>query len=406
MHSVASTCAEAALVLLRLWGGHRMRTRLLHIIWEGIGGTQRGVLDLTRKLDLKKYDITVAILRQSESVTDLINRKQVRVYEFGCRNGFDIRCMCSVYKFLFSNQFDIIVNHERSYLLNLALLKVRSRTVLIYHEHGMIVIGYPVTRLNYILFSRFYDVLIAINEDAAQRMIRANRMVLKKVIIIKNPVDTEAFAPSRGRSCSFSSRGRSQIIGTVARLVPMKDFDLFLETLKRLAIRLPNVRFVIVGDGQLRDQIKAAASCSHLYGRLSLTGQTSNVPEFLRSFDLFLFTSRIETFGRTIIESLACEVPVLAALPEIGGARDLLKELPGVYLVRERNPNVLAKAAITLLENPGLMQEMGQAGRKYVIANYSLNGWVEEMDSLYTCLLKKRLKRSIQNDKMIDRISL
>jgi len=368
-----------------------MRIKLLHILWEGLGGAQRIVLELCRHLDLDKYDITVAILGRGGFVTDLIDSKKVRVLEFGCRTTTDIRSMRAVYAFLFSNKFEIIHNHEALFLHNLALMIVRHRSKLVYHEHGgSLLSGSLRLRIFYAIFARFYDIFIAIHKDMTQFMKCASKASAKKTVIIDNPVDINYFTPSKEPKRSFAGPQSHKTIGMVGRFVPQKDLALFFETARLIIRRRPNIQIVIVGDGPLWPRAKNASKDPAFMGRMSVLGATSEVPEVLRSLDLFLFTSRIEAFGMTLIESLACCVPVVGAQPEAGGARTLLEGLPGVLLVRERAPELLARATIALIEDPVLMRDMGLAGRAYVVANHSSTEWAKSIDSLYYRLLKRR----------------
>lgn len=374
-----------------------MRTRLLHIIWEGgLGGAERLLVDLVSHLDLKKYNITVAILSRSGCITDQIDRGKVRVLEFGFSRGLDIMAFMPFLDFLRSNRFDIIHITGRTFLTNVALLTLKPRPVLLLHEQGgRLLRGELRSHLFYAVFRRLYDVFIAIHKEMAQCMMRAGRVPSEKIVIIENPVDIGYFSPSNEAERKLTSSKGHPTIGTVARFVPVKDLDLFLETARLIVRRQPEIQFVIVGDGPLRARLEAGSNDQDLKGKMSLPGPTLEVAKFLRSFDLFLFTSRIEPFGMTIIESLACGVPVVAALPEAGGARGLLKQLPGVCLVQERTPDALARAATALIEDPVLIRKMGQAGRKHVIANYSLTDCVKRIDSLYDRLLRERQGRKV-----------
>ena len=368
-----------------------MKARILHILWEGIGGSERIVLELTRHLDPQKYEITLIILGQGGCVTGLIDRKKVRVLEFGCRSGVDILTMRAVYSFLFSNKFDIIHNHERSLLLNFALITIKPRPALIYHEHGgALLSGSFRTRLFYAVFARFYNAFIAIHKDMVCYKVQAARVCAEKTTIIENPVDVDYFKPINETKKQSEVSKNQGVIGTVARLVPQKDFGLFLETASHIIRRRPDIKFVIYGNGPLMQSLKDASKGPELKGRVAVLGSTSEVPKVLSSFDLFLFTSRFESFGMTLIEALACGVPVLATLPEAGGARALLEELPGVCLVRERDPDAMARAALDLYTNPISMRKMGQAGREFIVANYSSTEYARNMDALYDRLLKRK----------------
>lgn len=362
-----------------------MKTRVLQILGEGIGGAERLVLDITRHLDLERYDITVLILGLGGCVTDLIDRKRVRLREFGCRTGHDVRKLKAVWSFLFSNQFDIIHNHNRAILTNLVIMTLRPRPVLIYHEHGMTLLnGSLKDRLFYSAFAPFYDVFIAIHIEMTKHMERLWVGPAKKIVVIENCVDVGTFVPAaEDKRESWDC----QTVGTIARLIPEKGLDLFLEVARLVIRKRPNLKFMIVGEGPLWARIKEASEDSEFKGRLVLHGATSDVPAFLRSFNLFLFTSLIEPFGMTLIESLACGIPVVAAMPEIGGARRLLNTLEGVFLVNQRKPEALADAILLLLEKPDLLHMLGQAGRKHVVKQYAAENYVKDLDTLYqNCL--------------------
>jgi glycosyltransferase involved in cell wall biosynthesis len=369
--------------------------RLLHIIWEGLGGSERGVADLTRTLNPEKYEITVAILSKGGINTDAIDRKRIRLEEFSFSSGLDIPAFLGFWKFLRSNQFDIVVNHERTFLVNAALLAKLPGTPLVYHEHGMRLLnGSLGERLFYLIWSRIYEILIALNEDTAERMMRAGRLPPKKLAIVENPVDTEAFSPVTSQGTLQLNKGGQLTVGTVARLVPEKDVELFIESAGVIARHHNNVVFIVVGDGPLREKLEAKAAILGLKDKITFRGGASDVPRFLRTFDIFMFTSRYEAFGRTLIEALACEVPVIAAEPLAGGARDLLRKLPGVLVTESRTPQRLASETIHLLSDPATRESMGKRGRDYIVEQYDVKRWSSIMDSLYAGLLDRRRDES------------
>jgi glycosyltransferase involved in cell wall biosynthesis len=371
-----------------------VKTRLLRVIWQGgIGGLERGVVDFTRHVDLMKYDVTVAILSRGGITTDQIDRGTIRLVEFGFSNCLDIPAFLRFLRFLRSNPFDIVHSHVRTILMNVALLIPKPRPILVYHEHGMTLLRDSIgDRLFYAAFARYYNAFIAIHKEMVQFMKRASRVCAERTVIIENPVDTELFKPSDEAKRKFeaTTTRKSPTIGTVARLIPEKDLDLFLQTAQVILRKRPDTQFVIVGTGPLWARLKATSEGPDFKGRVALVGESSDVPNILRSFDVFLFTSRIEPFGRTLIESLACGVPVVGAKPELGGARSLLETLSGVSLVSERSPEALANAVLSLLGNPELMERLGRAGREHVVKHYAVENWGKALDALYQGLLRNK----------------
>lgn len=371
-----------------------MRTRLLQIIWQGgIGGAERCIVELTRHLDLMKYDLTVAILSRGGITTDQIDPSKVRLVEFGFSSFLDLMAFFRLVAFLRSNTFDIIHTHGRTILMNVALLTPKPRPILVYHEHGgTLLSGSVKDRLFYTAFARYYDAFVAIHEEMAQYMRRASAVSAEKTIIIENPVDIELFKPpdEAKRQPDGTGPKKPPVVGTIARLIPAKDLDLFLRTAQLVLGKRPDIEFVVVGSGPLWAKLKARSEGADFKGRVTFIGESPDVPNILKSLDLFLFTSRIEAFGMTLIESLACGVPVVAARPELGGARDLLESLSGVSLVPERKPEALADAILTLLGNPEHMHRLSRAGREHVIKHYAVENWVKALDALYQGLLHDR----------------
>lgn len=367
-----------------------MRIRLLHILWGGIlGGMQRLVVELTRHHNPEKYDLTVAILTKSGKMTDQIDRNKIRVVEFGLSSSLDIRGFLRFFSFIRSNRFNIIHNHERTILMNLIIVALKPRPVLFYHEHGTVLLsGSYKTRLFYAIFSRYYNTFIAIHKEMADSMKRLVMVPPEKLIVIENPVDVDYFSPAIESCNNITYSKNPPTIGTVARLAPEKDLNLFIETARLVLRRFPETRFVIVGEGPLQEKLQRDCNDPELKNSIFLAGGTIDVPKLLRSFDLFLFTSRIEPFGMTLLESLACGVPVLSAKPEAGGAINLLQTLPGVTLVQKRDPHALAETVFKLLENPKELKILGRLGREYVVKYYNVKIWIEALDLLYIKLLE------------------
>ncbi len=368
-----------------------MKIKLLYVLWEGIGGVERIVLDLTRRLDSEKYDITVAILQRGGCVTDLIDRENISVVEFGARSGKDIKAFRAFRSFLLSEKFDIVHCNERSFLINLALAVSRPRPVLVYHEHGgHLFRGNLKTRLTYLTFARFYNVYIALHNEMVRYMVQASKVCRNKIVIIENAVDIDYFKPSNDAQINSLNVNGVWTIGTVARLSPEKDFNLFFETVRSILRKQGNVKFVVVGDGVLKSELQREAQSADVQGKVDFIGAKGDIPSVLRTFDLFLTTSRVETFPMTVLESLACGVPVVAVKLEIGVSTRIFESFPGVSIVQERNAHALADKCLTLLESPKKLELMKQAGREYVVQNNDLNNYVRNIDKLYERLLKDR----------------
>lgn len=368
-----------------------MRINLLHVLWKGLGGPERIVLDLTRHLDLKKYNITVAILSRGGCMTYMIDREKILVVEFGAKSGKDLKAMYRFYKFLINNKFDIIHCHERSLIANLSFLAIIPRPILIYHEHGgHLLMRNKITLLTYCFIGRFYDAFIALHSEMVKYMIEASKKIDNKIYIIENSVDVDLFRPRNEHNTFTSSNkqnGKLKIIGIVSRLSPEKDIELFLSVASEVINQEKYVKFIIVGDGWMLQTLQQIAKQQQIDGRIEFLGARVDIPDILNSFDIFLSTSKIEAYGLNILEALACGVPVIKARTELGPSDDILKKLDGILFIENRSPKKIADACIAMLKDKNECKNIGKRGRESILLNYSMKRYVSSIDNLYKSLL-------------------
>lgn len=163
------------------------------------------------------------------------------------------------------------------------------------------------------------------------------------------------------------------IVGNVARLAPQKDHATLLEAARILG----DVRFVIVGDGELRRELERRADGLPV----ELTGARDDVPELLASFDVFAFPSLFEGLCLAVIEAQAASVPVVAT--PVGGIRETVVDGATGLLVPPRDPAALAAAIRRLLDDRDLAQRLADEARRRVRERYSEQRMVELTLGLY-----------------------
>lgn len=184
------------------------------------------------------------------------------------------------------------------------------------------------------------------------------------------------------------------IVGFVGRLTEIKNISLLLKTAS-LFRSDPGVRFVIVGDGNLRSALEAEAASLDLGGSMRFLGNRTDIADVYNLFDVVALTSRNEGTPLSLIESMAAGRPVIST--GVGGVRDLLGtvvEDHGNFAVCERGVRVdsfqpadLHKGLKYLIENKDERTSMAGRGRKYILENYSKERLVRDIKRLYRELL-------------------
>lgn len=174
------------------------------------------------------------------------------------------------------------------------------------------------------------------------------------------------------------------VAGTTGRLTPVKGhIHLLAAAVKILAIR-PDVYFVFLGDGELREELMKYAADSGIAGNVRFAGWRSDVAAVLSLFDVFVFPSLNEGMGKAIVEAMAMGKPVIAG--DVGGIPDLVTHGGNGLLVPPSDSVALAEAILDLHDNSDKRIKMGDAGRK-TAADYGVDEMLNKIDKLYEACL-------------------
>jgi glycosyltransferase involved in cell wall biosynthesis len=186
-------------------------------------------------------------------------------------------------------------------------------------------------------------------------------------------------------------------VGTVARLVAVKDLELLLEAAQELRLLVPALRVVVVGDGPRRSQLEAAAGRLGLHDMIFFTGELRPAWPVLERFDAYVLTSRSEGLPVSVLEAMACGLPVVAT--RVGGLPELVEEGVSGFLVgregsREETASQLAERLARLLSDEQLRRRMGAAGARRVAREFSARAAARRMLRVYErCLLERGSRR-------------
>jgi glycosyltransferase involved in cell wall biosynthesis len=172
-----------------------------------------------------------------------------------------------------------------------------------------------------------------------------------------------------------------RLVGNVARLAPQKGQRYLVEAAPLVLERHPDVRFVIVGDGELRGRLGELARATGVDERFVFTGEREDVPNLLASFDVFAFPSLFEGLCLAVIEAQAAGVPVVAT--PVGGIREtVVPGVTGLYST-PRDARSLATQIDYLLDNPAEGRRMADEARRRVFRQFSEARMVQETIALY-----------------------
>jgi glycosyltransferase involved in cell wall biosynthesis len=244
---------------------------------------------------------------------------------------------------------------------------------------------------------KFSDTVIFVSESVRKSM--SSKVKFKKTCVVYNAVDIEKFNKSidkKGWLREKLSINKSDIvIGQVGTLTHRKGIDVLFKAFAELNREYHKLKLVLVGDGDesYRMYLESLAHELNIKDNVIFAGETAN-PEFFYSevFDINALSSRIEAFGRTLIEAAACGLPSVASnsdgIPEV-----VENGVTGLLFEKENYQDLKEKLAI-LIKNKALRTALGEKGRERTSRRFTVESYVnsvqEEILTTATPLLKKK----------------
>lgn len=172
--------------------------------------------------------------------------------------------------------------------------------------------------------------------------------------VVSGGIDSKAFLPA-------TTRPSIDLIFT-GRLVDIKRIDVFLEAVKHVARQLPDVRAVVVGDGQMRHALTQLAGDLGISHCVSFVGHQRDVGDWLRKSKLFVLTSDSEGLSLAMMEAMTCGLP--AVVSNVGDLADMVEDGVNGYLVPRRSPETFAERIVELLRDEQKLAGLSRAARR------------------------------------------
>jgi len=208
---------------------------------------------------------------------------------------------------------------------------------------------------------------------------RAIEMGAGKTGIVPNGVDTYIFHPPKETSDGFR-------IVTTSTLIPRNGIDTLIRAFGPVAAEFPEAELEIAGEGPMKDELMSIVNRLDLKDRVKFLGTLAHkeIPELLRSADLFVRPSRFEGFGVSFIEAMACGVPVITC--PSGGIVDFVVDGETGILVQPDKPDELANAIISVFRDRGELFNLKKNALRMVRNRYSWDKIVDKVEEAYNAL--------------------
>ena len=378
-----------------------MKPRVLQLVDSfDEGGSERQALQLTRLLhNSGRYQVSLACLK-----ADGVLRSQILDLDLGDISSYPLtsfynaNALVQLRKFVQDlRRLKVDVLHTHDFYTNIfgmiagRLAGVPVRIASRRETSGMRSGAQQQTqRAAYALAHQ-----IVANSKAVQRKLIAEGIGEKKITVIHNGfdpnrVDLSASSKSDARAALGIKCSAKRFVTIVANMRhEVKDYPMFLRAAERVTKAVPDVGFLLAGEGELKVSLENRAAELGIADKTIFLGRVENIATLLRASDICVLTSKAEGFSNSILEYMAAGCPVVAT--DVGGAREAIVEGETGNLVVSGDDATMAQRIIFLLENPDKAKVMGQKGRRVVAERFSTTAQLQNTEALYgTLLLAKR----------------
>ncbi len=219
--------------------------------------------------------------------------------------------------------------------------------------------------------------------DAIRQMLIADGIAPERTTTVHEGVDlahVQAAPPVNVHEAFWLPHG-APVVGNVAALVPHKGQRHLIEAARLVVREMPDARFVILGEGELREHLERQVRDYHLEKHVLLPGFRTDVLGCIKGFDLFAMSSVTEGLGTSLLDAMACARPIVAT--RAGGIPEIVEEGVAGVLVPPRDHAGMAREIVRLLKDEPLRRRLGEAGLARVSARFTVERMVEETALVY-----------------------
>lgn len=357
-----------------------------------IGGGQRSLLLILERLDKKRFK-PFLICPSEGDLIEKANKLDVEttIIKMGTLkrlNFFSIPAtIWKLKRFIKQKNIDLIHTDAPRQTFYVGIAARLAGKPLIWHVR----VSTPENKLYEKLLSSLASKLIAVSKAVLKRF-EGLASKSDKFMVIYNGVDLTEFnqqlADNRFKE-EFEIEDDWILVGTVGQLIRGKGQEVFLKAAAQVSKLFPNVKFIIVGDGNeaYRKKLEDLSEELGIEEKVIFSGFREDIPQITSSFDIVVLpsSSHFEGFPRVVLEGMACSKPVIAT--RIGGNPEAVEDGKTGMIVPPGNSDILAEAILELIKDKNKRSQMGEAGRKRVESLFSIEKNIAQIEKLYKELL-------------------
>lgn len=384
------------------------KIRILHIA-QAAGGVDRYLRTLFKYFNKEKYE-NIVVFSQSFDRKDyegLVDKYEtIEMYRaIGLK---DIKAVKEIRKQIKNYSPDIVYAHSSKAGALARIADIGLKSHCIYNPHGW-AFNMKISakkRMLYTLIERlaapFCEKIVCISEAEKDAALNKNICESNQLRVIYNGIDIEAYKDYHS-TITRKKLGILEdtiVVGMVGRVSQQKAPDIFIRAAKKIKQIIPNSYFIIVGNGEMENEIRRYAKENGLESSLLITGWVKNPLDYIQIFDVAMLLSRWEGFGLVLPEYMLSSKPIIAtdcdAIPYI------VEDGVNGLLVSVDNPDSVVKAMLKIYSDPQLRRKLIENGNRIVRQKFEAKRMARETEQLFAEVMRGSSRLTEENHLISD----
>jgi glycosyltransferase involved in cell wall biosynthesis len=351
-------------------------------------GGQRQALLLARELERKGYD-SIFCVQPKSPLHQKAASSGVRVFPLKIRSELDLLAVFRLSLAMKAKKCVLVHSHDaHAAAIGLMAASFARVPVRVISRR----VDFPLKKnfLSRLKYGERTDRIIAISKGVKKVLVKSG-VNSRTIDVIPSGIDFtpyEEAAASNFLREELSLSPEDFLVGIVAHLSDHKGHKYLIDAARLLKEKDPRIKVIIVGEGPLRMELTKQVSSSHLENVVFFLGFREDIPKVLNSLDLFVLSSRQEGMGSSLLDAMACKLPIVAT--KVGGIPEVVTHGKTGLLVAPKNARALARAILSLYSDRDLASQLGQKGYEAVHEKFSAQAMADKIIHVYEGLARKK----------------
>jgi glycosyltransferase involved in cell wall biosynthesis len=364
-----------------------VKIHVLHITFDmRIGGTEQVIKNLIEERDKSRLDMSIFCLEEPIGpFGQMLIEQGISINSVQRKQGFDISLIKLIRKYIIQNKIDVLHCHQYTPWVYGTLASIGTGKKVIFTEHGRFYPDRSSWKRRYInpVLTRLTDHISAISQATKQALIDYEFIPEDRIHIIYNGI--QPLIADKKQSATLKSElgipDASAILGTIARLDPIKNHQMMLAAFKLVLEHHPDCYLIIVGDGEERNRLEATSDSLGIKDKVIFTGYIEKPVNLLEAMDIFLLSSLSEGTSMTLLEAMSLKKSCVVT--NAGGNSEIILDGVNGIVTENDNAEEFSNGIKTLLDDQSLRQQMQENAFDRFNNKFTAQKMLQNYESLY-----------------------